>query len=348
MTSVALMDGADPLAKARLHTLLRFGVGISASFVMGEAFGWIPSFLAAMFTAVLLANLPVSPPVKVGLVLMAVTGLSAGYAFLVSTLLHGTPTVLVCVIGITVFGALHTMAKGKAALPMTLLLLCISTVPVVAMVAPAYAGVLPTALTRGMVVAMLTVWLVHALWPAVLPPVPPPPPASHAAPWKMALLGCAIIMPLILLYLLFGLTDAMPVLITTVLLVATFEVEHGAVMGMTRVLGNLFGGFMGLAAYALLGVEPSLIVLGLLVFLIAMLTGPHVFRGGTTGATALMTCNSAILVLGLAILQPNSSAGLWGTRLLLFSLAWLFAVGMMVLFLPGRSPRPTSTGGSGY
>jgi len=154
----------------------------------------------------------------------------------------------------------------------------------------------------------------------------------------MALLGSAIILPLILAYLLFGLTDAMPVLITTVLLVATFEVEQGSAVGMTRVVGNLIGGFMGLAAYMLLGIAPSLPVLGLLVFLIALVTGPHVFRGGMTGATALMTCNSALIVLGLAMLNPDSSAGLWGTRLLLFTLAWLFAVAMMILFLPQRRP----------
>jgi len=338
VTSVALSDRADPLAKARLHTLLRFGVGISASFVVGEAYGWTPSFLAAMFTAVLLANLPVSPPLKVGVLLMVVTGLSAGFAFLLASLLLGTPSILFGCVGIVVFAALYTMAKGKAALPMTLLLMCVSTVPVVAMAAPVYAGVLPTALTRGMVVAMLTVWLVHAIWPAILPPVPPPRPAAYASPAKMALLGSAIIMPLILVYLLFGLTDAMPVLITTVLLVATFEVEQGATMGMTRVLGNLLGGFMGLAAYMLLSIAPSLVVLGLVVFLVSVITGPRVFQGGTTGATALMTCNSALVVLGLAMLDPDSSAGLWGTRLLLFSLAWLFAVGMMVLFLPRRTP----------
>jgi hypothetical protein len=228
------------------------------------------------------------------------------------------------------------MAKGKAALPMTLLLMCVSTVPVVAIEVPAYAGVLPTALTRGMAVAMLTVWLVHAIWPQVLPPVPPPKPTTHASPIRMASLGSAIIMPLILVYLLFGLTDAMPVLITTVLLVATFEVEQGSAVGITRVLGNLLGGFMGLAAFMLLAIAPSLVVLGLVVFLIAVLTGPHVFRGGMTGATALMTCNSALIILGLAMLNPDSSAGLWGTRLLLFTLAWLFAVGMMVLFLPRR------------
>jgi hypothetical protein len=337
VASIALSSGADPLAKARLHTLLRFAAGISGTYVLGEALGWTPSFIAPMFTAVLLANLPVSPPFKVGFMLTAVTGLAAGFAFVLSSLLLGTPSVLFLAMAIVVFVALYTMAKGKAALPMTLLLLCVSTVPVVALEVPAFAGVLPTALTLGMAVAMLTVWTVHAIWPAILPPSAPPQPAALASPATMALLGSAIIMPLVLVYLMFGLTDAMPVLVTTVLLVATFEVEQGLSVGFTRVLGNLFGGFMGLAAYLLLGIAPSLVVLGLVVFLVALVTGPYVFRGGTTGATALMTCNSALIILGLALLNPDASAGLWGTRLLLFTLAWLFAVGMMIVFLPRRS-----------
>jgi hypothetical protein len=338
VASVALPSGADPLARARLHTLLRFSAGISGSYVLGEAFGWTPSFVAPMFTAVLLANLPISPPLKVGFILLAATGLSAGFAFVLSSLLIATPGILFGAVAIVVFAALYTMAKGKASLPMTLLLICISTVPVVAIEVPAFAGALPTALTRGMAVAMITVWLVHAVWPEVLPPARPPQPAPLASPVTMALLGSAIIMPLILVYLLFGLTDAMPVLVTTVLLVATFEVEQGLSVGLTRVLGNLLGGFMGLIAFLLLGIAPSLVVLGLIVFLVGLLTGPYVFRGGTTGATALMTCNSALIILGLALLNPDASAGLWGTRLLLFTVAWLFAVGMMAVFLPRRRP----------
>jgi hypothetical protein len=338
VASVALPSGADPLARARLHTLLRFAAGISGSYVLGEALGWTPSFIAPMFVAVLLANLPISPPFKVGIALVAVTALSAGLAFVLSSFLIGTPGILFGAVAIIVFGALYTMAKGKAVLPMTLLLVCIATVPVVAMEVPAFAGALPTALIRGMAVAMITVWLVHAVWPAVTPPVPPAKPAALASPVTIALLGSAIIMPLILVFLLFGLTDSMPVLVTTVLLVATFEVEQGLTVGLTRVLGNLIGGFMGLAAYLLLNVAPSLVVLGLIVFLIGLLTGPYVFRGGTTGATALMTCNSALIILGLALLNPDASAGLWGTRLLLFTFAWLFAVGMMIVFLPRRRP----------
>ena len=44
---------------------------------------------------------------------------------------------------------------------------------------------------------------------------------------------------------------------------------------------------------------------------------------------ALLTCNSAMIIFSIALANPNSSAGIWFTRLFQFCLAWLFAIGMM-------------------
>ena len=171
MTDIALKSGADPLATAKLHAMLRFSVGVTAGFVLAEAMGWAPTFLVPLLTAVLLANLPVSPPLKVGILLAGVMFVSALFAFMLSSLLVGWPIILYGVLGIVIFAALYTMAKGKAALPMTFLLLCVATIPVVTLVVPAYADLLPTAMARGMAVSVLIIWAVFALWPQVAPPI---------------------------------------------------------------------------------------------------------------------------------------------------------------------------------
>ena len=62
----------SPAEAARLHFVLRFSFGTTAAFITCEFMGWQPSALAPVLTAVLLANLPVSPPLKVGLVLVIV------------------------------------------------------------------------------------------------------------------------------------------------------------------------------------------------------------------------------------------------------------------------------------
>jgi len=292
-----------------------------------------------VLTAVLLANLPMSPPLKVGLVLMGVMGLSALFAFVLSSVLVGSPVILYGCLALIIFAALYTMAKGKAALPMTLLLLCVATIPVVTLVVPAYADVLPTAMARGMVFAVLIVWLVFAIWPQVPPPAAKPPGTGFGSPLRVALTGTAIVMPLLLAYLALGITDALPVLVTTVLLVATFDVSQGAVQGMVMVLGNLFGGCVGLVAFAILGISPSLFVLGLVTFLIAIVAAEHISRGGAAAALALMTSNSALIIFSTAVANPDASGGIWFTRLMQFALAWLFAVGMMAVFLPRAKPE---------
>lgn len=338
MTNVALGSSTGPLAHAKLHAMLRFAGGVTAGFVLAELMGWAPTFLVPLLTAVLLANLPFAPPFRVGLLLAGVMGFSALFAFALSSLLLGSPIVLFGCLGVIVFCALYTMAKGQAALPMTLLLLCISAIPIVTLVVPAYADLLPIAMARGMAVAVLIVWTVFAIWPQTLPPAAKPPVPPGASPLRLALTGTAIIMPLLLAYLTLGLTDALPVLITTVLLVATFDVSQGALQGMVMVLGNVFGGFVGLVAFLMLGVTPTLPMLALLTFLVTIVAAEFVTRGGGVSALALLSCNQAMIIFSIALANPESSAGIWFTRLFQFCLAWLFAIGMMWLVMPRRQP----------
>lgn len=325
--------------------MLRFAGGVTAAFVLAELMGWAPTFLPPLLTAVLLANLPFSPPLKVGLLLAGVMAFSALFAFALSSLLLGSPTVLFGCLAVIIFCALYTMAKGQAALPMTLLLLCVSAIPIVTLVVPAYADVLPIAMARGMAVAVLIVWTVFAIWPQTLPPAAKPPAAPGASPLRLALTGTAIIMPLLLAYLTLGLTDALPVLITTVLLVATFDVSQGALQGAVMVLGNLVGGFVGFGAYLLLGVTPVLPVLALITFMIAIMAGEVITRGGAVSALALLSFNQAMVIFSIALASPDSSSGIWLTRVLQFCLAWLFAIGMMWLMMPRQRPLQAARAG---
>ena len=68
---------ANPADTARLHFVLRFSFGTTAAFIACEWMGWQPSSLAAVLTAVLLANLQASPPPKVGFALVLIMALPA-------------------------------------------------------------------------------------------------------------------------------------------------------------------------------------------------------------------------------------------------------------------------------
>jgi hypothetical protein len=322
---------SDPIARARLHSVLRFSTGITVALVVCEILGWTPTFLAPLLVAVLIANLPVSPPLKAGVALVAVMGSSALLAFLLPTLLGHTPEIMFGVIGVIVFIAFAVMAHGKAVLPATLLLLCVSSVPVIGLAAPAYVQVMPIALARGMAVAMLVVWAMHALWPAVAPRPKPTAPAAIDSPVRSAVAGTLVVLPMMLVYLLFGLADALPVLITTVLLVANFDHKRGARHGLAMMLGNVLGGFGGVIAYTLLRASPSLLTLTLATFLLGIFFAVRIERGGAAAAIGLISCNSALVILSSAIAAGASSNGIWFARLVQFTIACSFAIAMMVL-----------------
>lgn len=339
--STTAMAGAGEQDEARRQATLRFATGVTGAFVLCEVLQWLPSFLGPLLTVALLANLPMRPPLKLLLVIVAAMTLSALYAFVLASLLRGTPAVLFGAIALTMLLAFYAIASGRPSLPYMLLLICVGTIPVIVMIAPAQSGTLPKAMVRGAAVAVVMIEAVYLPWPR--PPVAAPAPAAPvpaAAPLKLALLSSAVVMPLVLVYLMFGLADALPVLITTVLLVINFDVQRGRAQAAVMILGNLVGGVLGLVLHTLLLVMPNLWALGALLFLVLLGFGQRIAAGGPMAPVAVVTCNSMLIVLSLAIASGPGSLSVWLTRLFQFALAGAFAVGVMSLVAPRNGVQP--------
>jgi hypothetical protein len=322
-----------------MHAILRFGCGVTTSLVTAETFGWHPTFLPAILTATLLASLPSALPLKAGVMLMLVQTGGAFAAFAISSLLRDTPFVLFGAIGVIVFLSFATIAAGRGFLPVLLVLICFSTIPIVTMVSPDQAEALPFAFARAMAIAVALVWLMRALWPRSRATAPAAVAPDLAAPVPLALAGTAIVLPLMLVYLMFGLTDALPVLITTVVLVVNFDRKRGVAQGLAMMIGNFFGGMIALLCYALLQIAPSLAALTLITFIMTVLFAQRMERGGSGAAVGLITINQAIIMFSLSLMPGSSSAGIWASRLLQFAIACAFAIGMMILLLPRETPR---------
>lgn len=330
-----MKTSATPVASedvVTLHATLRFAVGVTAAFVAGEAMGWFPSFLAPVLTAALLASLPARPPLRMGLGLMVVMTVAALFAFVMASQLRGTPFVLFGLIALCVFLAFFAMLSGRPAFPALLFLICLATIPVIVMTAPAQAGALPVAFVRGMGVALVTIWLVYALWPQTAAPKPAAPAPSHMPdPITMALGGAAVVVPLMLVYLLYGLTDALPVMIATVMLVANFDLHRGRLHALAMIVGNFAGGFLGLLLHTLLVTTPTLTFLAVLLFFALLFFGQRLAAGGPTAPIALLACNAMLIILGSAISSDSPTLSLWMVRVFQFAVAGLFAIGTMSL-----------------
>lgn len=339
MAASSALHDSGMAETARLHTLLRFCVATTATFAASEAMGWYPSFLAPVLAAFMLANLPGSLPFKAGAVVILIMSASAFFAYVLTSLLQYRPEVLFGVFGLIVFVSFAAMASGRGQLPAMLLLICIATIPVITLVAPQQAGALPQAYARGVTLAVTAVWTVYAIWPQTSIAPPKPSASQGLSPLSLAIAGTAIVLPLMLVFLMFGITDAMPVLITTIVLVTNFDPRRGAMTGLAMLIGNFVGGLTALIAYHLLQIAPSLMTLTLLCFLISAWFAAQIEKGGPGAAVGLVTFNQVMIILSLAILQGSSNSGLWLTRLFQFSMAVAFAVAMMTLAWSGRLSR---------
>ena len=321
-------------AQIRLHTILRFAVGTAAAFVVSEAIGWYPTFLAPLLAGVLLANLPACPPLKVGIVLVIVQAVGAYGAYILTSLLHLTPFVLFGFVAIILLVCFYNLARARLLGPILFVLISFSTIPIVTMTMPQQAGPLPLAFTRAMIVAVVIVWLVYALWPKQAVPKPRSAMTAYDYPLAIALTGVAIVLPLMLLYLMYGITDALPVLITTVVLVINFDPTRGVAQARAMMIGNFIGGAIALLCAAVVASAPSLATLTLVTLLVALAFAVLVERGGPAGAVGLITFNQAIVLFSLALAPGGGGGGLWVTRVTQFGIACLFAVGMMALVFP--------------
>jgi hypothetical protein len=330
------MSDAGIPDRARSHATLRFAFGVTLALVASELLQWTPTFLAPVLAGVLLVNIPIRPPLKVAVGFIAIIAASAFIAMLLSTALTRSPLILFGVSALVVFRSLYAIAEGRAAVAPLLLLVCLTTIPVIALQSSAVAAAFAYALVRAACLAVLVVWISYLLWPYVQPPRPPSPvaPLPPDARLRSALLGTSILTPLMLLYLMFGIADALPVLVATTMIVVNLDFKRGRMQAVALVAGNIAGGIAALVLILLLAMHRSLISLTLLTALMALAFGWKIAARDALAPILLVACNAALIVFTSTLLTDKGTVDVWVTRLTQFVVAGAFTVGMMTLLWP--------------
>jgi len=318
--------------RALTHATLRFAFVVTAALVIGESLRCWPSFLAAVLAAVLLAGLPGRLTLRMGVGMLIVMAVVAGVPYIVATLLRGVPFILFGLVTLAMLLTFNALLIGRPKLPAILLLICLAVIPVVVLTAPAQALLLPWALVRGMGLALVLILLAQQIWPAAAAQRPAAAAAKlRGSPFTLAVLSTAVLLPILLAYLLFGLLDALPVIVTTVMLVINFDPAQSARHALALILGNLIGGLLGWCLYLVLLTTPNLLFLSMLLLTVLIPLGRGIAKGGPIGAVALVACNAALIIFGSALAAGPVSSVLWLTRLVQFALAGAFALSMMHL-----------------
>jgi hypothetical protein len=325
---------------AHTHTVLRFAFGVTLAFVVAELMEWTPPFLSPVLTCVVLANIPMRPPLKVAAGFSLVIGASAFLGLMLSYAFRGAPHILFGVSTLIVFLALYALAMGASRLAPLFILICTTAVPVVGMQSLVVAEHFAVAFAAGACFAIFMAWVSWLLFPKATPPraAPAAVPLSPALAIRIALLGTAILAPLMLAYLMLGLYTALPVMVGTVMIVATLDFHLGRKQATLRVIANLAGGVSSVIVLVLLAVHPTLATFTLLVLASALLFGWRISHGDPMAQLLIVACNGYLIVFGTSLHSDAGTFSVWLTRVNYFFLAGLFTIGMMALLWPS-SPK---------
>ena len=326
---------------AHAQTVFRFAFGVTLAFVAGELMKLTVPFLAPVLTCVVLANIPVRPPLKVALGFCLVIGVSAFLGLMLSYAFRGVPHILFGASALIVFLALYALAKGASKLAPLFILVCVTVVPVIGLQTLVAAEGFAVAFASGACFAMFVAWVSWLVFPKALPPraAAKVVPLTPEAALQSALLGTAILAPLVLVYQLFGLTGAVPVLVGTVMIVTTLDFRLGQKQAMLRVVANFCGGVSSVIALVLLGIHPSLAAFTLIVLASGLLFGMKISHGDYMAQMLTVACNGYLIVFGSTMHSDSGAFDVWLTRLTYFFLAGLFTIGMMALIWPRQLPR---------
>jgi hypothetical protein len=337
----------DPaLTRARDRQMLRMGFSTGASFTLAEALNWELSFLISVLVVQLLVTMPGAPSVAQGLGAMAVFGATTCLALVTSQVLAPMPVLLTIVLTTVLFVAFYLQTSGRAGLVATLLLVSFGIVPLASVQAPDIAPAIAFYIFRSGIVAVLWVWIAFALFPTELASAAPTPaaPPDQREIVRRAAIDTAILLPV----LVFAMTLAVPAVVLIVLTVTAMLRQHSLASGrrvaLVLLLGNLLGGVTAVVAYNLLSAVPTIGFLVSLLFLIGLLFGQQIARGGAGAPLFVTGLGTFLIVFGTGVAPLFDEPGATLTqRLFAIGLACTYAfLALALLETAVRRERPTA------
>jgi len=348
MSSEPTSHAAPVMDKAAIAYALRMAGGLAVPFIVGETLDRPLAFLASVLALQLLASR--QPPFKLVAGIVAVAAMAIAF-FAAISLTHAVlalPFLFILAIGLTVFAALYAQTRSSS--PFWFFLsVAVTVTPLMAARSPELAASLAHALIAGMALAVLTTWLMHALFPepaqqtsdaSAQPPVQTA--MTPAERVRSALAGTLIVMVLVVL-LLNHASAALVVLVTALSIVRAAGLAAGTQTAMGLLLGNLIGGGIAIVAYWVINHAPSLPVLVGVVIVMALFFGERIATAGPKAPLLVVAASSAILLLGAGLNPFNDTSTVFAARVGHVLLTTVYTVGMIALFVAARTERKLET-----
>lgn len=327
--------------KIASQRILRLALGTALALWFSQAIAWPLSFIAPVFTTLLLAA-PMPAPSLMGGVKFALTVIVSVLAgIILLPFLEHTRAVGILLVALALFLSFYYTASGGSMLLGTFITLGLTFVTTIGSVSIDTLFSLINGLTKGVIFALVFVWIAHALLPE-----PPPDPALHAsAPppkpdpkvaRRNALRALLITLPMVLVFLF---SSVSPSYTIAMFKVASLGQQASAVksreMARSMLESTLWGGIGAAIAWQILNIWPSLLMYTLLIALAGLLFGVRIFKGSSMHPKSSMwsyALFTMVLILAPAVLNDKGADAAFYSRLFLFVVIAVYSSAAVTVF----------------
>ena len=323
-SALAVEDAHETGAQA-----LRIALAASAGFTLGQLAGWDFPFLPSLIAVQLLsAGRTVDLRRAIGFVVLMAVGCTV--SLFISMAFSDRPLNLVIIIGLLLFLEFLALARGQAAA--SIFLITTSFVPLMAISSLDLAYALVHDLIVGSILALLLIFLVHAL-------LPDPATASRqqsgtntvreSAPVAAALANTGVLMSLFIYFMGTGTPTSIIVIMVTAITILQQSVVAGRSAAFGLILGNIAGGVAASVAYLLVHLLPSPGFLFLVVLFFGLIFGAKIAAAEKMASVYAVGAATFLTVLGLGLSPlPQDSSTIFLSRVTMVIVASLYTIGV--------------------
>jgi hypothetical protein len=322
--------------------ILRLALGTALSLWFSQAVGWQMSFVAPVFTLLVLAlPLPVLK-LKQGIAFIAVLAVALYSGMLLLPMLLEQPAVGLLLLTLALFWSFYFTAKGGSALIGSFATVGLALVAGVGSVNVDALLIIAGDVVLAAAAGIVFVWVAHALMPdsmaidaipATGKKAPPPPKPDLADARWSAFRSLLIIWPVALLLMLSSSSTAyIAVMIKVASMGQQTTNDDTRAAGRSLILSTIIGGVGAIVGWEMLSIAPTLTLYTLIVGLAGLFMGPKIFQGAAmhpqagTWSYGYMTM---LILLAPAVMDSiggdSASVKFWD-RIIMFAGATLYAV----------------------
>ena len=356
-TTVQTANTVPDIASRRI---LRLALGTAMSMGFSQLINWPMSYMAAIFTMLLLSLPLPAPTLKSGIKFVIALVLPAYASMLLIPFMEYARWSGVLLIILSLYGSFYYSARGGSPVMGMFMTLGMTMVITVGSVSADIMLYVVNGLAVGAAAGMAFVFIAHALLPDFPPPEstgaankpPPPPEIPKEVARNNAFRSLAVVLPLVIIFLFISSSISyVPLMIKVASMGQQATAQVSRKMGLEQIESTILGGIGAVLAFWVMNMYSSLLMFCLLIGLASLFYGRRVFQGpgmhpkGGMWSYALLTM---IIIVTPAVTSMNASGDAGAdfyTRLFLFIVIAVYgtiSVAIFDTFWPGQTNKSSA------